>query len=270
VTLLLIRFPDTLFRRRDENFRKEITGGWHYIRRRPGLLTALRFFVIDHAFYTLGFAVITPMLLIEYRPVILGAALAAGGLGGLVGSLLMGLWGGTTRRASGMIIFMGVASLAMSVVGIGLSPYLVIVGMFALALGESVADGHWIALIQTKVGLELQGRVLALFMTLMMLTMPLGYLVVGPLAEHYVQPLLESGGLLAGTVGKVIGTGPGRGLALLVFVSGLLQLAWAVRGWYDRRLRLLEDELPDAIPPAELGDLDELQRDADARLTVSP
>ncbi|WP_431964951.1 amino acid adenylation domain-containing protein [Actinacidiphila sp. bgisy160] len=267
-TLLAVRFPDTLFRRRDESFGREITGGWRYIARRPGLRAALRFFVIDHAFYTLGFAVITPMLLIEQSPLMLGMALGAAGIGGLCGSLVMGLWGGTGRRTHGMIISMAVASLAMAMVGIA-SPPLIVTGMFLLAFGESLADGHWIALVQTKVGLELQGRVLAIFMTLMMLTMPLGYLVVGPLAERYVRPLLEPGGALADTVGVLLGTGPGRGLALLVVVSGLLQLGWAARGWANSRLRLLEDDLPDALPPAEVGDLDDLQGHADAQLATA-
>ncbi|MFE0632758.1 amino acid adenylation domain-containing protein [Streptomyces sp. NPDC058864] len=269
VTLLAVRFPDTLFRRRDESFGREITGGWRYIARRPGLRAALRFFVIDHAFYTIGFAVITPMLLIEQSPLMLGTALGAAGVGGLCGSLVMGLWGGTARRAHGMIISMAVASLAMAMVGFP-SPPLIVAGMFLLAFGESLADGHWIALVQTKVGLELQGRVLAIFMTLMMLTMPLGYLVVGPLAEHYVRPLLQPAGALADTVGVLLGTGPGRGLALLVVVSGLLQLCWAARGWADQRLRLIEDDLPDALPPAELGDLDDLQGHADSQLAAAP
>ncbi|MFI6759755.1 amino acid adenylation domain-containing protein [Micromonospora sp. NPDC050417] len=268
-TLLLVRFPDLMFRRREETFRTEVANGWRYIARRPGLRAALRFFVIDHAFYTLGFAVITPMLLIEQSPIALGMALSAGGLGGLCGSLLMGLWGGTARRANGMIIFMGLASLAMAVVGIGASPVFAVVGMFLLTFGESVTEGHWIALIQSKVGFELQGRVLSIFITVMMLTMPLGYLVVGPLADRYVQPLLEPGGGLADTVGHVLGTGPGRGLALLVVVSGLLQLAWAVRGWFNRPLRLIEDHLPDAVPPAEIGDRDTLQREADELLLAA-
>lgn len=267
LTLLPVRFPDLMFRRREEPFRTEVTAGWRYIARRPGLRAALRFFVIDHAFYTLGFAVITPMLLIEQSPAVLGLALAAGGLGGLAGSLLMGLWGGTARRANGLIIFMGVGSLAMAVVGAGTTPALVMTGMFLVAFGESLAEGHWIALVQSKVGFELQGRVLSIFITVMLLTMPLGYLVVGPLAERYVQPLLEPGGALAGTVGHLLGTGPGRGLALLVVISGLLQLAWAVRGWFNRRLRLLEDHLPNAVPPAEIGSRDDLQREADALLT---
>ncbi|MET7951769.1 amino acid adenylation domain-containing protein [Micromonospora sp. NPDC005324] len=269
LTLLLVRFPDRLFRRREETFRTEVANGWRYIARRPGLRAALRFFVIDHAFYTLGFAVITPMLLIEQSPVALGLALSAGGVGGLLGSLTMGLWGGTPRRATGMILFMAVASLGMAVVGVGASPVFAVVGMFALAFAESLIDGHWIALIQTKVGFDLQGRVLSIFITVMMLTMPLGYLVVGPLADHYVQPLLEPGGALAGTVGVVLGTGPGRGLALLVVLSGLLQLGWAIRGWCNPTLRLIEDNLPDALPPAEIGDRDDLQRLADAQLAAT-
>ncbi|MEV4626753.1 amino acid adenylation domain-containing protein [Micromonospora sp. NPDC049523] len=268
-TLLFVRFPDLMFRKREETFRREVANGWRYIARRPGLRAALRFFVIDHALYTLGFAVITPMLLIEQSPMALGAALSAGGLGGLCGSLLMGLWGGTARRANGMIIFMGLASLAMAIVGVGASPVFAVIGMFLLTFGESVTEGHWIALIQSKVGFELQGRVLSIFITVMMLTMPLGYLVVGPLADHYVQPLLEPGGGLADTVGALIGTGPGRGLALLVIVSGLLQLGWAIRGWFNRPLRLIEDHLPDAVPPAEIGDRDTLQREADELLLAT-
>ncbi len=266
VTLLLVRFPDLMFHRREETFRSEIVNGWRYITRRPGMRAALRFFVIDHAFYTLGFAVITPMLLLEQSPAVLGIALGAGGLGGLAGSLVMGLWGGTVRRTNGLIIFMGIGSLGMTVVGSGSSPVFVIAGMFLLTFGESLAEGHWIAVVQTKVGFELQGRVLSIFITVMMLTMPLGYLLVGPLAQRYVRPLLEPGGPLAGTVGQLIGVGPGRGLAMLVVLSGLLQLAWAVRGWLNSPLRLLEDHLPDALPPAEINSRDDLQRLADAQL----
>ncbi|MFE5328119.1 amino acid adenylation domain-containing protein [Embleya sp. NPDC056575] len=255
LTLLLVRFPDLMFRVREETFGAEIRNGWRYITRRPGLRAALRFFVVDHVFYTLGFAVITPMLLAEQSDAVLGLALGAGGVGGIVGSVLMGLWGGTARRSHGMLIAMGIGSFAMILVGVSTVPALIVVGMFLVGFGESLAEGHWIAIVQSKVGFELQGRVLSLFITLMMLTMPLGYLVVGPLAERFVQPLLES-------------EGPGRGLALLIVLSGVLQLAWSVRGWFNDRLRLIEDELPDAIPPAEIGSRDDLQREADELLSV--
>ncbi|MFE7568534.1 amino acid adenylation domain-containing protein [Streptomyces sp. NPDC057539] len=255
LTLLLVRFPNLLFRVREETFGAEIRNGWRFITRRPGLRAALRFFVVDHLFYTLGFAVITPMLLVEQSASVLGMALGAGGVGGITGSVVMGLWGGTTRRSHGMLISMGIGSIAMALVAISTAPALIVVAMFLVGFGESLADGHWIAIVQSKVGIELQGRVLSLFLTLMMLTMPLGYLVVGPLAERYVQPLFAS-------------EGPGRGLALLIVLSGVLQLAWAVRGWFDDRLRLIEDELPDALPPADIGTRDDLQRAADELLAA--
>ncbi|SNY69501.1 non-ribosomal peptide synthetase/MFS transporter [Paractinoplanes atraurantiacus] len=266
LTLLWVRFPDRLWRRREESFRTEMAAGWRYLSRRLGLRAVLRYFVVDHVLYTLGFAVITPLLLIEHSPLALGAVLSAGGIGGLAGALVMTLWGGTARRASGMIVFMGVSSLGMTVIGAGSGVVTAVAGMFLLTFGEVLAESHWIAVVQNKVGFDLQGRVLAVFLTLMMLTMPVGYLIVGPLAERYVEPLLAPGGALAGTVGSVFGTGEGRSLALLVFVSGLLQIAWCVRGWYDRRVHFVEDSLPDALPPAEVGDRDTLQRQADELL----
>ncbi|MFF5077406.1 amino acid adenylation domain-containing protein [Actinoplanes sp. NPDC000266] len=269
LTLLWVRFPDRLWRRREEPFRTEMAAGWRYLSRRPGLRAVLRYFVVDHVLYTLGFAVITPLLLIEHSPLALGAVLSAGGIGGLAGALAMTLWGGTARRASGMIVFMGVSSLGMTVIGAGSGVATAVVGMFLLTFGEVLAESHWIAVVQNKVGFDLQGRVLAVFLTLMMLTMPVGYLIVGPLAERYVEPLLAPGGALAGNVGSVFGTGEGRSLALLVFVSGLLQIAWCVRGWYDRRVHFVEDTLPDALPPAEVGDRDTLQRQADELLERS-
>ncbi|XVU22786.1 amino acid adenylation domain-containing protein [Actinoplanes sp. CA-054009] len=269
LTLLWVRFPDRLWRRREEPFRAEMAAGWRYISRRPGLRAVLRYFVVDHVLYTLGFAVITPLLLIEHSPLALGAVLSAGGIGGLAGALAMSLWGGTARRASGMIVFMGVSSLGMTVIGAGSGVTTAVIGMFLLTFGEVLAESHWIAVVQNKVGFDLQGRVLAVFLTLMMLTMPVGYLVVGPLAERYVEPLLAPGGALAGSVGSFFGTGEGRSLALLVFVSGLLQIAWCVRGWYDRRVHFVEDSLPDALPPAEVGDRDTLQRQADELLEKS-
>ncbi|MFF0149403.1 amino acid adenylation domain-containing protein [Amycolatopsis sulphurea] len=253
VTLLFTRFPNLLFRRREENFRTEIRHGWRYIVRRPGLRAALRFFVIDHVFYTLGFAVITPMLLLDQPESVMGMALGAGGVGGLAGSVVMGIWGGTKRRTHGMLISMALGSVAMVLVGVSTVPALIVLGMFLVGFGESLADGHWIAIVQGKVGLELQGRVLSLFISLMMLTMPLGYLVVGPLAERYVQPLFDD---------------PGRGLALLIVLSGVLQLAWALLGRRNARLRLIEDDLPDAVPPDTIGTRDDLQREADELLAA--
>ncbi|MER6947974.1 amino acid adenylation domain-containing protein [Nonomuraea sp. NPDC000554] len=267
--LLLVRFPDQLFKRREEPMLTEIANGWRYITRRPGLTTALRQFVIDHVFYTAGFALFVPLIVIEHGVEVLGFVLSAGGLGALLGSLAMSVWGGTRRRTNGILVFMWVNRAGQVAIALSGEPWLIAVGMFVFFFAESVVDGHWLALVQTKVGLELQGRVLATYMTLMMVTMPLGYVIIGPLADRAFTPLLQPDGALAATLGPVLGTGPGRGLALVILVSAVILVGWTLYGWLNRRFRFLEDGLPDAVPGTEIEDRDTEQRRADERLVGS-
>jgi DHA3 family macrolide efflux protein-like MFS transporter len=76
---------------------------------------------------------------------------------------------------------------------------------------------------------------------------PLASLVAGPLADYLFEPLLVVGGPLTGTIGKLIGVGPGRGIGLLFIVMGILTMLTAAVGYLYPRLRMVEEELPDAI-----------------------
>jgi pilus assembly protein TadC len=76
---------------------------------------------------------------------------------------------------------------------------------------------------------------------------PLSYILAGPLADKVFEPLLTVNGPLAGTVGRAIGVGQGRGIGLLFIVLGFVLMPIAVAGYLYPRLRLVEDELPDAI-----------------------
>ena len=66
---------------------------------------------------------------------------------------------------------------------------------------------------------------------------------------------MASDGALAGSVGALIGTGDGRGIALIFMVVGALMLALAAYAYSRPRLRDIDSELPDAVPdtpaPAE-------------------
>jgi hypothetical protein len=77
---------------------------------------------------------------------------------------------------------------------------------------------------------------------------PAGFALAGPLASGVFEPLATAGGQ------------PGRGMAWLVMAAGVASLALGLAAWRYRRLRLLEDELPDAIPdPVVLKDKDLIQ-----------
>ena len=67
------------------------------------------------------------------------------------------------------------------------------------------------------------------------------YAVSGVLADYLMTPLLLPGGKLAGSVGKILGTGDGRGIGLLIILSGLLLCVTAALLPGIKSIRLLEN-----------------------------
>ncbi|MGW1991617.1 non-ribosomal peptide synthetase/MFS transporter [Embleya sp. NPDC001921] len=264
--LLRVRFPDTLFEKREEPLLREVVTGWRYIVRRRGLVAMVVFFVVFNYLFAVATVLVTPMVLADGSAVTLGVVTAVGGVGAVLGALVMALWGGTARRATGMIGFTSVVGVAAVLAGSRPEPVFVAVGLFVLWAALMILNSHWMALIQTKVGMELQGRVLATNQMLAMSMMPLGFLTAGPLADRVFEPLLRSDGALADSVGVLLGTGPGRGTGLLLVLVGLALGVWGLVGLLYRPLSRMEDVLPDAIPDVEIGDKDTIQAEADRRL----
>ncbi|MFG1677080.1 amino acid adenylation domain-containing protein [Micromonospora sp. NPDC049282] len=263
---LSVRFPDTLFVRREEPFRREVLGGWRFIVRRHGLVALVVLVASLNYFFALVEVLVTPLTLSFGDPAVLGRVLAASGVGMVVGSVLMGVWGGTARRTTGILA--GVVLLGVSLLTVGLrpDPLFPALGLFGMGLATALVNTHWLAIVQAKVGLELQGRVLAMAQMLSWLMVPAGFLSAGPLAEHVLAPLARPGGPLAG----LVGTGPGRGMALAAVLAGLCALALAAGGIAHRRIRRLEDELPDNDPGrVVLADKDRIQEEADRRLAAA-
>jgi hypothetical protein len=99
-----------------------------------------------------------------------------------------------------------------------------------------------------KVAPAVQGRIFALSGALAGASLPLAYGISGPLADHVFEPLMAIDGPLASSLGPLIGVGPGRGISLMFIVVGLLTLVLTLVAYRHPRLRLIEEELPDALP----------------------
>ncbi|MFD1495207.1 amino acid adenylation domain-containing protein, partial [Streptosporangium lutulentum] len=267
-TLLLVRFPDRLFHRMEESFGQAIIGGWRFLVRRRPLLIMIVFFVVQNYLSMLALAVTVPAVLSFSDAAGVGTVTALQGLGAVLGSLIMVFWSGTERRAIGMVGF--VIGFGAGVLLVGLRPSLVLAAFGGLVSWAflSVLNAHWLAIIQLKVGLELQGRVLATNQMLAVSMTPLAFLTAPLLADDVFGPLLVPGGPLADTIiGDVVGVGPGRGVGLLLTVCGALLMLWGALGLWYRPLRRMEDALPDAVTGAEIADdLDAVQAEADAAL----
>ncbi|GHJ42782.1 hypothetical protein Cs7R123_01240 [Catellatospora sp. TT07R-123] len=267
LTLLAVRFPDRLFRRRDETFPQALLGGWRFLVRRRPLMIMIGYFVLVNYLFTVALVVSTPMVLAWGDAGTLGLVTAFSGGGAALGSLVMLAWGGTRRRATGMVGFVIGMGLGVALTGLRPSVVLICAGAVLWWGCLSILNAHWMAMIQLKVGLELQGRVLAANQMMAVAMTPLAFVTAPLIADRVFAPLLAPGGALAGSVGTVLGVGPGRGMGLLLVAAGLALMVLGAAGLRYRPLARMEDALPNAVTGAEIpDDLDGVQQEADRAL----
>ncbi len=251
VTLLLVRFPDAKTTAAPQSGKgsllREAAYGWRYITARPGLFGLLIFFTASN--FLLGFVVVlaTPLVLSFASSVVLGTILSIGGMGMLVGSLVMSTWGGSQRRINIVFGFMLLSGLCIMAAGLRPSIPLFALATFLFFFGLPIINGSCQVIFQKKVAPDVQGRVFALNGAIAGASLPLAYVVAGPLADKVFEPLMASNGALAGSIGQLIGVGPGRGIGLLFIVMGALTILVTVVAYQYPRLRVVEDELPDAV-----------------------
>jgi len=180
----------------------------------------------------------------------MGFAQTMMGLGMLAGSLLMSVWGGPKKNRIRTIIgAISLSALGFLIAGFQPSLTFIAVGLFVLLFFIPFGSGPSSALFAAKVPPELQGRVFATRSMISQSMMPIAFLMSGLLADNVFSPLLLEGGLLSATfVGDWLGVGPGRGIGLMLFCSGLLLLLISGIAYAHPRIRNIEEEIPDAIP----------------------
>ena len=232
----------------------ELAEGLRYVRERPGMLYLLGLFALT-MFLLPGFAysLLTPLVLTFADEATLGLILSGFGVGSLVGGALMALRGDGGRRMHGILAAMTLAGLAAILISLRPSAWLVGVGAALTGVSFVFIIGLSRAIWQSKAAPGVLGRVFSLQLAIGVGAQSLGVLLAGPLADTVFEPLLREGGALAGSLGGLIGTGPGRGMAMMFLVVGLIQLGIVLSSALAPRVRLLEDELPDAAPPLGPG-----------------
>ncbi|MET7419404.1 amino acid adenylation domain-containing protein [Dactylosporangium sp. NPDC005555] len=251
-TLLAVRLPDRLFRRREETFTRAIAGGWRFLTRRRPLMIMIGFFVVENFLAMLALAVTVPTVYGFGGTTAVSVVTTCSGVGAGLGALAMLLWGGAERRATGMVGFVIGVGAGAALVGLRPSTAVAAAGSLVWYASLTVLNAHWLAIIQVKVGLDLQGRVLATNQMLAVAMTPLAFLAAPPLTDA-VTPLASS-------LRWVVGGGAGRGTALILVACGLLLVVWGALGLAYRPLHRMEDDLPDASAGAEIPDtLDEIQ-----------
>jgi MFS transporter, DHA3 family, macrolide efflux protein len=227
---------------------KESLFGFSYIFARPSLLGLQLVFFSINFIGSIGGVLIAPMILARtgQDEVIYGLTQSAFGVGGVIGAIVLSVWGGPKRRVHGVLLGMVASSLlGQMLMGLGNGLVFWLPAAFFTMFFIPVINGSNQAIWQAKVAPDVQGRVFSVRRLIAQITAPAAMLISGPLADRVFEPAMMPGGTLASTFGSVIGTGPGAGMALMFVIFGALGVLVGLAGYLFPAVRNAEDLLPD-------------------------
>lgn len=224
----------------------EMRQGLEFIRDRKGLWHLLCFVAVLNLAWSFCILLVTPLVMSFADVNALGWVQTISGLGVLGGSIFMSVWGGPKRHIHGVLGFALLSALVLPLAALPASVPLIAAAstlfLFSAPPLSSSAQTIW----QLKVPPRIQGRVFAMRRVISLSAMPIAGLIAGPLADDVLGPCLMPGGILEKSVGRYIGTGPGRGIAFMFVIVGGLLLAAILTARRSKFLMNVETDLPDA------------------------
>lgn len=131
-------------------------------------------------------------------------------------------------------IFMGVFGLRENILLISVSGFL----FFAMLPFANTCLDY---LVRTNIENELQGRAWGLIGVISQLGFVAAYAIAGVLADYVFTPLMTEKGALAGSIGRIMGTGSGRGAGLLIVIAGALLCVTSLTLYNIKSVRKLEN-----------------------------
>ena len=165
---------------------QEIVFGFRYIKERPSLRALTILFMLAGIFLAIGATLMAPLVLslTQNNESALATVQSTGAVGGIAGSVILSAWGGTQRRIHNILVG-GAGACLLGILWLGLTEAVILwaIGSFFFAFFEPFVEGGNIALWQTKVEADVQGRVFSARHLLVQIPYLFGILAAGYLAE---------------------------------------------------------------------------------------
>jgi DHA3 family macrolide efflux protein-like MFS transporter len=184
----------------------DIKEGMRYLWGWPGMITLIGMALIFKLASTPAFTLI-PLLVRSHfggDAAQLSLLQALFGVGVVIGGVILSVWGGFKRKIYTLLMGLIVASL--SLVGFGVAPShafgMALASSLLLGLVIPMIDGPFMAIMQSTVAPEIQGRVFTLTISLLQLSSPLSLAVAGPISDTVG---LQAWYLAAGAFSLVLG-----------------------------------------------------------------
>ena len=167
------------------------------------------------------------------------------GMAFLVGSIISLRISDRIQGDMKVAIIMGLLCGLAIIVG-SLRPSIYLLCIFGIIEGVSgtiqytVSSGAWLAITDQHI----RGRALALRGTIAQMLRPFGVLIAGPLGDYLEFTLYPRN---VDILSPIVGTGPGRGYALLFFVVGVMYTILWILNFKNKNLENLSSQVKEII-----------------------
>ena len=198
---------------------------------------------------------ITAYLLSFTDAATMGAMFSLGATGMLAGSILASTWRGVDHKVAGIVVSGAVIGVAVGSIGLTTSMPLFVLGVFAamftLPLVNSFSQAIWMAKIEPDV----QGRVFATRSAIAGAAVPISLVLVGPIADQILVPLMTGTSSLGLWLQGIFGSGETAAYGLFFVTTGLAVIVMSGVAWMVGPIRYLERDVPDAMDLSSEGNV---------------
>lgn len=181
-----------------------------------------------------------PMVLSFTDAKTLGIAQSVCAIGMLASSLFIGVFGRREKHVKVLSLFLGLMGIFFAFIGLSTNIFLIVIPGFLFFFTVPFVNSSIEVLIRNNIDNVMQGRVWSFVSVITYVGSVLAYLSAGFLADHVFNPFFQADGPLVDSLGRLVGTGPGRGIAFMFVVSGLSVAVLAYFIFRSREIRALE------------------------------
>lgn len=186
-------------------------------------------------------ALFIPMMINLTTIKVVGTSQSIQATGILIGSLFIGLFGSKNNNVKILAISLFLGGIFFANIGISTNIFFITMAGFLFFATLPFINTPIEVLIRKNIDNRKQGRVWSIISNVTYLGSIMAFAVAGILADKIFNPLFEPGGLFVENLGRIIGIGNGRGIALIFIISGIMIVAISFFIRQDKKINELED-----------------------------
>ena len=224
-----------------KNIYSDLHEAYVWLKNQKGLLKLVSILSISNFFWGFTTVLLPPIVLTFSDARGLGIIESTIGLAFLVGSIISLRYSEYLQGNIKLAIQCGLLG-GISLIFGSLRPSIFLLCIFGIISGVSgtvqytISSGAWLAITNS----DIRGRALALRGTIAQMLRPIGVLIAGPLGDYLEFSFYPVNNEL---LSPIIGTGPGRGYALLFLLVGILYICVWLINYQNKNLKNLSNQV---------------------------